>query len=317
MACPQCREDLVCSACHKENGEIKEGVLKCKNQHSFPIRNFLPYFSEQKSYVEAFDLIWKCKFTQLGSKQAYGKMVEKLTREEFFKYTGLNPAELNGKLVLDVGCGGGRFIKYLNRFGAEIVGIDLLKIALTSCREQFENDKKTHFVQADLFNLPFKYEIFDFIYSFGVLHHTPYPKKAFAQIVNFLKREGRIAIWLYSKDDKTYTSDILRPITRRIPKRLLWGLGLVITGSYGPILKIPKLGNRIKNLFYRIRLPWHDYWDWRLHSFLDWYGPSYQSKHSYSELKNWFEESGLTDITLCSHPVSAIGKKATNIQGQV
>lgn len=50
----------------------------------------------------------------------------------------------------------------------------------------------------NMFKLPFKDNIFDYIYSVGVLHHTPDCKKAFQKLPGLLKNGGEIAIWLYN-----------------------------------------------------------------------------------------------------------------------
>ncbi|MFZ3245322.1 MAG: methyltransferase domain-containing protein, partial [Candidatus Acidiferrales bacterium] len=44
---------------------------------------------------------------------------------DFRQRTGFTPDELRGKLVLDVGCGMGRFAEVASRWGATVVGVDL------------------------------------------------------------------------------------------------------------------------------------------------------------------------------------------------
>ncbi len=309
LVCPSCRTGLEYLVHIEENGEIKEGELKCNRGHIFLIKNFLPYFSKKLDYVDIFDFIQtSIPFGDFENKRVYdNKCAYEITEKEFIAQTKLDPKSFNGKLVLDVGCGGGRFVYYLNQFGARIVGIDLRYEGLARSVKNFKQNDRIHFAQADLFNLPFKEKCFDFIYSFGVLHHTPDPKKAFVGLTRFLKPGADIAVWVYPKSEKTYISDKLRFITRHMPKSLLYILGLFITSIYAPFLKIPKFNNRLKDILYRIRLPWYDHWNWRIHSFMDWYGPMYQSKHTYEELKSWFEESGLGDILLCPYPVSVRG----------
>ena len=68
-----------------------------------------------------------------------------------------------------------------------------------------------------MFKLPFAPESFDYIYSIGVLHHTPDCEQAFKGLPRLLKPGGRIAIWLYSAYNPWYRmSDVYRKWTRRM-----------------------------------------------------------------------------------------------------
>jgi len=72
---------------------------------------------------------------------------------DFVRKTGLNPEDFKGKLVLDVGCGMGRFAEVATRWGARVVGIYLSAAAEVAA----ENLSDREFVafQADVFSLPF------------------------------------------------------------------------------------------------------------------------------------------------------------------
>ena len=38
------------------------------------------------------------------------------------------------------------------------------------------------------------------MFSIGVLHHSPDPRRAFAQVAARVKPGGRLAVWLYRKN---------------------------------------------------------------------------------------------------------------------
>lgn len=307
LECPECGQDLKCVDETHESDEIKSGMLLCDNRHSYEIRNFVPHFSNQETYVRVFDSMHKNSVHRLPS---HGNVsVAKMTETEFLSQTGFNPKDLEGKLVLDAGCGGGRFIAYLRQYGAEVVGVDLLSFALMRCAKRYPHDSTAHFIQASLYHLPFKESSFDYIYSLGVLHHTPDPKAAFINLTRYLRKDGKIAIWVYPKYPRTLISDFLRPLTTRMPLKLLFFTGVVATVWYGPLLKIPKIGGLLKKILYHMRLPWYDQFNWRIHSFMDWYGPPYQFKYINKEIKQWFEAAGLSDIQLFSYATSAQGTK--------
>ncbi len=287
---------------------IRSGTLSCGNQHSYPIRDFVPTFALEKDYMEVFSDLRR---SPAGHLPKSGELdVEKITREEFTAETLTDVQELRGKTVLDAGCGGGRFVELLARQGVRIVGMDIDGTGLGQVSRTLADYKDAHFVQADLFHLPFRPGVFDFIFSLGVLHHTPDPKAAFLNLTGLLKAGGQIAIWVYPKSPRTPVSDLLRPLTTRIATKYLYWIALAVTLSYGPLLQVPRLNRRLKSILYRTRLPWHQERHWRVHSFLDWYGPKYQFKYSPEELESWFAEAGLIEVVRCPHASSARGKAA-------
>src|SRR5207237_8851005 len=88
------------------------------------------------------------------------------------------------------------------RWGARVGGVDLslaTEVAASNLTE-----RSATFFQADVFNLPFAAESFDYIYSIGVLHHTPDCERAFKVLPALLKPGGKIAIWLYSVYNRWY-----------------------------------------------------------------------------------------------------------------
>jgi 2-polyprenyl-3-methyl-5-hydroxy-6-metoxy-1,4-benzoquinol methylase len=103
------------------------------------------------------------------------------SEERFRIKTGFAPDDLKGKLVLDVGCGAGRFSEVALRWGATVVGIDL-SLAVDSAYVNLDSRSQFHVALADIFRLPFKSESFDVIFSLGVLHHTPDTAQAFRQV---------------------------------------------------------------------------------------------------------------------------------------
>ncbi len=312
LSCPKCQDELIFSALSDEAEEVENGYLSCANQHRFPIKNSVPLFSKEEGYNKAFTYIHPHPFCgPLPTLEFRGTKttIEELTQKEFAEQTGFNPRELRGKLVLDAGCAGGRFISFLRKQGVGVIGVDLQSGRLQKCADRFKGKPASALIQANLLELPFRENSFDFIFSLGVLHHTPNPKEAFKNLVRCLKKGGKIAIWVYPRQPRTYISDLLRPITTRLPLSLLLVLGFVITTLYSPFLKIPRIGPRLVHIFYRIRIPWHEQWKWRMHCFMDWYAPKYQFKFTNEEIRTWFEEAGLINIQSFAYGTSAQGTK--------
>src|SRR5262249_34121952 len=84
------------------------------------------------------------------------------------------------QLVLEVGMGIGGVADFNARTEeGEVVGIDL-GFSVEPAARHFGSTPFLHIVQASLFAPPFRPETFDFVYSFGVIHHTHSTKDAFA-----------------------------------------------------------------------------------------------------------------------------------------
>ncbi|MGO9470778.1 MAG: class I SAM-dependent methyltransferase [Isosphaeraceae bacterium] len=204
--------------------------------------------------------------------------------------TGLRPADLEGRLVLDAGCGGGRYAALTGAHGARLIGVDL-STAVEKAAAVCARLPNVLIVQADLLDLPLAEQAFDLVYSIGVLHHTPDPRKAFHQIARCVKPGGRLAVWLYRRNTapQEWLNTALRALTTRLPARVLEplcaGLGLL-----GGIPLLNRSLNKIANFSN------HADWTLRVCDNYDWYAPRYQSHHTIDELKRWFVEEDFTDV---------------------
>src|SRR5947207_1968616 len=204
--------------------------------------------------------------------------------------TGIAASELAGRWGLDAGGGGGRYARLVGGHGARVLGVDL-SAAVEKAAELCTELPNVQIVQADLLDLPIAEGAFDLVYSIGVLHHTPDPRRAFAQIARRVKPGGRLAVWLYRRN--TAPQELLntgiRALTTRLPARVLEPLcaGLGIFGS------IPLLNRALNKL---VNFSSHPDWTLRVCDNFDWYAPRYQSHHTIDELKCWFAEEGFVDI---------------------
>jgi 2-polyprenyl-3-methyl-5-hydroxy-6-metoxy-1,4-benzoquinol methylase len=298
---------LRCLSCQSELRQVAEGLACVECGRKYPVVNGIVRFVDAEHYAGSFGFQWhKFRKTQLDDDSS------RRSESDFRRRTGFEPEDLAGKLVLDVGCGMGRFAEVATRWGARVVGIDLSLAAEVA----YENlrDRPTTFFQADVFKLPFAPESFDYIYSLGVLHHTPDCQAAFKVLPRLLKPGGRIAIWLYSKYNKWYKmSDLYRKVTRRMSPKVLHKLCYGVIPLYGAhqiLRKIPLVGRPASGVVaYMIPMAFNPDPKWRVLDTFDWYSPWYQSKHTYEEVFRWFEECGLEDLRVVLQPVSVTGRK--------
>ena len=204
--------------------------------------------------------------------------------------TGVEPGELKGLLVLDAGCGGGRYARLAGRFGAKVVGVDLSS-AVDKAAALCADMPGVAIVQADLLDLPAAEGGFDLAFSIGVMHHSPDPRRAFAQVAARVKPGGRLAVWLYRKNTapQEWVNSALRAVTTRLPARVLetMAVGLGVAGGV-PVLK--QTLNKVVNFSN------HPDWTLRVCDNFDWYAPRYQSHHTVEELQDWFRAEGFDDL---------------------
>ena len=305
---PEVLAMLRCPACAGALGQQPAGLSCSGCGRSFPRVNGVVRFVKAQQYAGSFGFQWhKYARTQLDNEHSHE------SETDFRQKTGFRPEELSGKWVLDVGCGMGRFAEVASRWGARVVGVDLSVAAEVAARNLADRESVTIF-QADLFSLPFARESFDYIYSIGVLHHTPSCEQAFKALPALLKPGGSIAIWLYSGYNKWYRfSDLYRSATRRLPARWLHALCHVAIPLYyvhRGLRRAPLVGRPASSLLaHALPMSLHPNPGMRVLDTFDWYSPKYQSKHTYEEVFRWFESCGLESLRVLEVPVSLRGRK--------
>lgn len=125
---------------------------------------------------------------------------EQESRRRFLAETGWRPDELKGKLLLDAGCGAGRFAEVALECGAKVVAVDLSE-SVYACRQTLHRFSCEDYLilRADLFDLPLKSRSFEGIYCLGVLQHTPEPLEGLRRLARHLAPGGRLATWIYER----------------------------------------------------------------------------------------------------------------------
>ncbi len=99
-------------------------------------------------------------------------------------------------VVLDLGCGSGRWTKFIADKVKLIEAVDPSD-AVFSAFNLNQNEKNVRVTQASVSNIPFNDETFDFVICLGVLHHIPNTSKALEDVVRKIKKGGSILLYLY------------------------------------------------------------------------------------------------------------------------
>ena len=183
-------------------------------------------------------------------------------RAEFESYLAPLPlSDLRGRVVLDAGCGMGKFSMAAADAGARaVVAVDLSE-AVDVAFDNLRDRPNVHVVQGNIERLPLRRAAFDFVFSIGVLHHMPEPARGFAALVPFVAVDGRLFAWVYAREGNEAFARWLDPFRARLFSRLPSAANrLVATLLAAPLwaliraLYVP-LGRRRRGT----RLPYRDY----------------------------------------------------------
>ena len=133
-----------------------------------------------------------------------------------------NIANKNIKCI-DIGCGGGRYSKYLKNKGANVIAVDKYENMAASLKKS-----NIEFVNASFDNLPFENESFNLILSVGVLHNATTLEeieKGFFEMNRILKKNGVVILSIFTNDfisgDLIHNSGYLYNSKNRPPMVLL------------------------------------------------------------------------------------------------
>jgi len=199
FCCPECRGRLSFLKINEFDKdldwqEILEGSINCENCNViYPVIKSIPRFVNKNNYASSFGYQWK-RFngTQFGIEQ------KNITKTRFNAVTKW-PDRLQGQLILEVGCGAGRFTEIALDTHAEVYSFDIseaIEVGIENIKS-LDLRRRYHPFQADIYKIPLPYEMFDKIFCFGVLQHCPDVKKAYLCLVPFLKLSGELAVDCY------------------------------------------------------------------------------------------------------------------------
>jgi SAM-dependent methyltransferase len=321
LACPKCHIDAPLELRSNSDGKepIVEDVLICTEcAKEYPVTNGIPRFVEtDDDYCGNFGFQWQ-KWKEIQIDRLSGHT---LSENRFFSETQWDRDWLKDKLILDAGCGAGRFTDIALSAGARVVAIDLSD-AINACHSTTQvHGDKIDCLQASLFELPFRKDVFDGIYCIGVIQHTPDPEAVMSGLPKFAKPGGKIAYNFYEEGlwrRLQVPKYLLRMITPHIPIDYTLGLSKFLVASLfwltsflAPIRKI-----RILNHFIPIasvhapELSREQQYIWTLLDTFDWYGARYEKCQRHARVAEIIKLAGVINIS--SEPGLAKGTRVEN-----
>lgn len=149
-----------------------------------------------KRTAEGFDLGWTSttkkedfENSQKIAKDRLDQIIDLIGDENYF----------SDKEIFDSGCGPGRYIDLISKMNPKkIIGMDQGELLVSALKERFVSDDKIQIEKGSCHQLE-KYDdkSFDFVFSNGVLHHTPHDMPTMiSEHARILKENGIMFIML-------------------------------------------------------------------------------------------------------------------------
>jgi len=334
LCCPICKATLKLEV-FAQSEEAEEGVLHCiACKRTYPLIGGIPrllpdalahlllefhpeFFQRYKAAMTSFSTRclkrdnqwWGAESRTISSYSYQWRKFREMFRqwEEVFRQSisPIEPTFFKGRLGLDAGCGFGRSLYYAASYGAEVIGMDISE-SVEAARENTRHLPNVHLIQADIFHPPLRTHSLDFIYSIGVFHHLPDPKRAFFGLTRLLKPGAPIFSWVYArgKGRQIALFTLMRMISTRIPLYFLDLICLGLAAAQWVLWIAPYLiFNRFKltgKLARRLPFTLYAQFPFRvLHA--DWFdGLSVPLVNYYKreEIEQWFCEAGLEEVRI-------------------
>jgi SAM-dependent methyltransferase len=156
-----------------------------------------------------------CNIRHSGKEVGTKEYFDEVERKKFFVEPHIidftNFSSWNDKKVLEIGCGLATVGINFAFHGADYTGVELSEESLELAKkrfEVFEQSGKFYSGNAEELSSFVPAETYDLIYSFGVIHHSPYPEKIISEIKKYMNENSVLKIMLYAKDSwKNYMID--------------------------------------------------------------------------------------------------------------
>lgn len=298
----------------------------------------------QRDYLKQPDEIIQSKTRQINIFNIDGKNIDKKVVDEFgeewLKFSDFTDKNIKKaaeeyfdiiddkivnehSYVMDIGCGTGRWTKYLSSKAGFIEAVDPSN-AIFAADKLLREIKNVRLTKASVDTLPFADETFDFAMSIGVLHHIPNTQQAMKDCISKVKKGGHFYVYLYYNLDKRgflfkllfQLSNVIRLVVSRLPAQLkkivcdmlaiviylpliLWGKFLISIGLKKIAMKMP-LSTYFDKPFFLVR-----------NDTLDRFGTRLEQRFSKEEVIEMMRNCGLTNIVVSNSVpyYHALGRK--------
>lgn len=270
LACPRCKGALSAVSACRDCGavyEVRDGIPDLRlttDERTEVVRSFYQH----------------APFPGYPPRDSLAALRRRAERGDFPRL--LDQAIPGDARIVELGCGTGQMSLYLARADRVVVGADLTRASLMlgmAAAKRF-GVERVRFIETDLRSPGLREGSFDVVYSSGVLHHTPDPRAAFAQMARLAKPGGMIVLGLYN----AFARIPLR--LRRVVARLS-GYKLI---PFDPVLKDRSAEPARREAWLR-----------------DQYQHPEEHRHTLAEVQGWFASNGVDYVR--AYPSALIGEE--------
>lgn len=268
-----------------------------------------------KEVVETFGEEW-LKFNAFSEKDIL------VAGNEYFDI--LNENVINkDSYILDIGCGTGRWSKYLSSKVGFVEAIDPSN-AVFAANKLLENINNIRITKASVDNIPFEDNTFDFAMSIGVLHHIPDTQQAMKDAVKKVKIGGYFYCYLYYnlesrglifKNLFALSTKIRNKVSKMDSNNKKIVCDLIAIFFYMPFVIITRVLNLFSLNKLSKKIPLNDYSNKSFfiirNDALDRFGTTLEQRFSKKQVVEMMENSGLKEIIVSNGSpfYHAIGKR--------
>jgi len=210
----------------------------------------------------------------------------------FLSYTRAMPNFFFNKIVVDAGCGNGRYINVVNTMCSIsprlVIGIELSDNAFLAAKNcsGFEN---VVIFRMDLNDLPkVLREPVDYVYSIGVLHHTPDAAGAFRNLAGCVRPNGFLSAFLYGKGNPIlYRVNVFlrNKLFSKWPHKVVYWICAMIAVPC-QIFRVKQVGPWLSELINR-----YVFVSSNVHNMFDAYTAGWTSFHDRNEVEQWYRSN--------------------------
>lgn len=282
-----------------------EGLTDVNGVVVYPLLKGAYRVAASDNYTSNFGLEWNT-FQKTQIDKFSGNTV---SEERFFAQTKWQRNGLEGKTILEVGSGAGRFSQImLDHTKACLYSVDYSDAVEANYRNNGPHERLELF-QASIYELPFKPASFDMVICLGVLQHTPDVKASVKALVDMVKPGGELVIDFYPIKNiltKVHSKYLLRPFLKRINHDRLMS---IIRNNIDTLISIYRFNRRIGlgvlNRFVPIceierTLPKgmdpEQLREWIILDTFDMFSPAYDQPQQLSTVAGWVKAFGLVDV---------------------